>query len=220
MRRPILLLVAVAMTAVLLARSAAPVAHACSGGGHPVETSDVIVAGRISGWSPIENATRFQGGPDIPFDDPNYYGPYDPIRVQLEVERVYKGNVPQRINLVDGSSLSGNQWWGASGACGAFDFDPTGKYVVFGLSIDDFGRYRSNRLLNFYIGDQPPTDYSSRFMTDLSVLLPGYAPSVAAEKSTDSDTSSLLPVAAAAGVAITLVVLLAAAFAWRRRAGT
>jgi hypothetical protein len=214
MRRLLLLLLVVATTAMILPPGGATVAHACSGGGKPVEDSDVIVGGRVAGWTRIANFTQFKGGPELPFDDPNWYGAYEPIRVELAVDRVYKGTAPPTVEIIDGSSLLGNQWVGASGACGAFDSDPTGKYIIFGLAIDDFGHYRSNRLLNFHIGDNPPTDYSSsRFLGDLETLLPGSPPLVTSPSS--SDSAPVLPIVTA-GLVIPFAFLLGAALLWRR----
>jgi hypothetical protein len=137
----------------------APLTHACSVGEDfdPIAASDVIVGGRITGWELIENVTRWdpKSGEPEPTDDPNYFEAptYDPIRLNVTVDKVYKGSVPASIELVAANTyeiLDGQgNWVGASGACGAFDSDPTGHYWILGLNEDDFGRLRPSRVLVF-----------------------------------------------------------------------
>jgi len=156
----------------------------------PIAESDVIVSGRFTSWHLIEDATRLDDERlklDHNYyleiqDDPKYYGPYDPIRVQMSVDRVYKGSAFETIEVVDGASLEVYDhdpeyvWVGASGACGTFDFDPTGSYAVIGLTRANDGSFRAGRFRLFYIGPQPPETYDSRPLSYVAPLLPGTLP--------------------------------------------
>ncbi|MEX1253974.1 MAG: hypothetical protein WEE64_06510 [Dehalococcoidia bacterium] len=127
-------------------------AFACSAGPEydPVATSDVIVEGRFLGYDVL---------PDTPPGNNNYLT----VRVKMDVAHVLKGSVAgDVIALVDPFSLSlplsGHtkyEWIGSSGACGAFNEDPTGQYAVMGLSRNDDGTYRPSLLDSFYIGEGP-----------------------------------------------------------------
>ena len=134
----------------LVAYSLAPTpAYACSAGPDfdPIATSDVIVEGRFLDW---------ELAPDLNRGDA-YLG----IRVEMAVQRVWKGQVAgEIITMVDSASLGppypGHdeyEWIGASGACGAFDADPTGLYAIMGLSQRDDGTFGPSRFLYFYLGD-------------------------------------------------------------------
>ena len=84
-------------------------ARACSAGPDydPVADSEVIVAGRFTGWRLLENARRWDPKTEAePIDDPKYYGSYDAIRVHMVVDRVYKGAVAPAIEMVAGNTLS------------------------------------------------------------------------------------------------------------------
>lgn len=128
----------------------APPIHACSVGPDydPVTASDVIVGGRITGWSVIKNATTWgpKANDPVPADDPNYYGLATPIRLTMAVDQVYKGRAPERLDMVADNTfvrLGNHDYWvGSDGSCGAFDWDPTGQYWILGLSNDEFGRHR------------------------------------------------------------------------------
>ena len=82
------------------------------------------------------------------------------IRVEMAVQRVWKGQIAEEvITMLDSASLGppypGHdeyEWVGASGACGAFDADPTGFYAIMGLSQRDDGTFGSSRFLVFYLG--------------------------------------------------------------------
>ena len=124
--------------------------HACSGGPdwNPVAESEVILSGVIQGWE----ETTIEGFPE---------GAHvKPIRVDLAVEERLKGEAPSRFSFVDTGSLTNvpagqePMWSGSSGACGAFNADPTGMYVFMGFSRDETGTRRSNLLTTFYIGDR------------------------------------------------------------------
>jgi hypothetical protein len=209
MKRVLLPLAALAIAGLLLPTGTPP-AYACSVGPDydPIDESDGIVEGRITGWSPIENVTRWdpKTGPE-PLNDPNYYGPYDPIRVHMQVERVYKGVAPRQLDVVDGASLEiydhepRHVWVGASGACGAFDFDPTGVYAVLGLRKDAFGRYRPSLPLVFFIGDDPEGEHYDRALERLASLAPGTLPSSGGPPPESSRFAIPLP-AVATGLAL------------------
>jgi hypothetical protein len=83
----------------------------------------------------------------------------------MSVDRVYKGSSAAEIELFAANTLSVStqggassyQWVGSSGACGAFDSDPTGGYFILGLFRDELGRLHPSLPLMFYFGPQPPT---------------------------------------------------------------
>ena len=130
----------------------------------------------------------------------------------MTVDRVYKGTVPTRIQMVAGNTIlvgATNQWVGASGACGAFDADPTGQYGILGLYLDNFGRYRPHRLRMLYIGEEPPAEYTTSRLNLLTPLLPGHSP--------DSPRTDF-PYIPAVSLAVLgpLAFLAGAALLWRR----
>ena len=122
--------------------------YACSAGPDfdPIATSDVIVEGRFLDWELAPELNRGDA----------YLG----IRVEMAVQRVWKGQIAEEvITMLDSASLGppypGHdeyEWVGASGACGAFDADPTGFYAIMGLSQRDDGTFGSSRFLVFYLG--------------------------------------------------------------------
>lgn len=202
--------------------SATP-AEACSAGPDydPIADSEVIVAGRFTGWQLIENARRWDPKTDDePIDDPNYYGPYEPIRVHMEVERIYKGTAANTLEVMDGASLHVYDhepryvWAGSSGACGVFDEDPTDQYAILGLNKDAFGRYRPNLTRVFYLGDNPPSQFDSPRLSRLAPLMPGSLP-ISGEPSSTRADFPYLPAAIAATLG-PLAFLAGAAFVWRR----
>ncbi len=145
-------------------------AQACSAGPDydPIAESELIVGGHITGWQLVENVRRWdpRSSEPEPTGDPNYWGPasFDPIRLAMSVDRVYKGTSAAEIEPFSANTMSilaegganKYQWVGASGACGAFDSDPTGGYFILGLASDQFGRLHPSILRTFYIGPQPP----------------------------------------------------------------
>ena len=205
----------------------APSALACSAGSDfdPIAASDVIVAGRITGWRllldrpPSSDKTQ-----PTPGGDPRYEGPYDPIAVDMTVDRVYKGSAPATIEMVSGSTLEAESpagpfhWIGAGGACGPFDADPTGMYAILGLSTND-GLYSPNRLLVFFLGPQPQGAQYDVALQRLAALAPGALPLGGGPPFADEgrgQTGVLLTAGAAAAV-----LLAASAFGFdiRRCAG-
>jgi hypothetical protein len=125
-------------------------ALACSTGPdfNPVRESDLIVEGRIAGYEATSDVAEYN---------------FLPVEVSVVIERTLKGNASGTIAIVDDSSLAAPRpgltesprWEGSSGACGAFDLDPTGKWIVMGLSIAEDGTYSSSRILTFYLGNGP-----------------------------------------------------------------
>ena len=119
----------------------------CSAGDDwdPVEASEVIVGGRIASWE----------------RRPDRDGAYGAVELHIEVADVWKGALGASDEIIDAASFQDDlpgeapRWVGAAGACGALDSDPTGKYAVFGLSRDEKGYLRTNRLTTFWLDDAP-----------------------------------------------------------------
>lgn len=157
-------LVALALVALLL--GAAQPAYACSVAADfdAVGAAEVIVAGRMVRWEPLERT-----------DD----NPFTPVRVEMAVDRVFKGDGVETIQFVDQSSLMGdgaNQTWqGMSGACGAFNEDPAGQYAVLGLSKNEDGTYAASGPLVFFIGAEPAGDAYTQAVSRIAGAL-GTAP--------------------------------------------
>ncbi len=203
-----LLLVLGALAVAGLGAAGPKSAFACSVGPDfdAVESADIIVAGRVTGWELITHFTRWDPkSAEPPVDDRNYYGPYQPIRLYLEVERVYKGPRVTSIGIIDAASLEiydgVQQWVGSSGTCGAFDSDPSGQYVILGLGHDRFGRYRPSLPLAFFVGAEPAGDRYERAL-----------------KRVNAEAGDDFPWLPAAVVAVLgpLAFLAGAAFLWRR----
>ncbi len=190
MKRLLLPLAAVAIAGLIGPVGVRP-AYACSAGPDwdPIAESDIIVGGRITGWELIEKGQDS----DPKTGEPVVDGPYDPIRVEMAVARVYKGSAPANIRVIDAASLLGDEWVGASGACGPFDSDPTGMYFIMGLRIDDLDRYRPNRLLVFHAGQEPAESYDDLPLSYLAPLLPGALPTSGGPPPEVAPSSSAAP---------------------------
>jgi hypothetical protein len=191
-------------------------AYACSAGPDydPVAASDVIVKGRFLGYEVLPDAPL----PGLAEDDPKYdftRDAYVPVRVDMAVERVLKGQVQGSIiTLVDPVSLEppypGHdtyEWIGASGACGAFDWDPTGKYAVMGLFELDDGTYRPHRMLWFSVGDSPQGEWYQYALERIASFpgaagLPALGSGPAGSSGASAATIVAAGVAAAAGIAL------------------
>jgi hypothetical protein len=197
----------------------APAAFACSYDADfdPVRDSEVIVGGRFVGWELIEDAIRWDPKRGMnPPDDPRFYGPYDPIRLSMAVDRVYKGTAPANVEMVSGNTYNGGQWIGSSGACGAFDSDPTRRYAILGLTTDKYGRYHPSLGRVFFLGDDAPRDFSAGFVSRLANLRPG-SPTTEVSSSTPQSADFPTVPAAVAAVLGPLVFLAASAFLLPRR---
>ena len=140
----------VALLAVILSPLIIPKAvFACSTGPdfNPVESSEVIVMGTVTGWEEVSSPS----GPPT----------FQPIRLAIQVDRMLKGPPADVLYAYDVASLIrhdqgpiAGKWAGAGGACGALDHDPAGKYVVLGLWRSEDGSLVTNRLRTFFIGDK------------------------------------------------------------------
>jgi hypothetical protein len=183
--------------------------YGCSYFGDLVEDSDVIVAGRFSGWELDTGAL----GTHV-YDPPLTGGlvvDSAGVRAEFAVDRILKGRADEEITIKSGNTVDVYDhepkyvWVGPKGACGAFADDPTGKYAILGLSRDDEGSLRVAIFSWFYSGDDLPTDYSDRSLSRLSPLRPGYSPG----------GDILWPVVVLAALS-PLPFLAALAFMWRR----
>lgn len=179
--------------------------YACSGGpdcAAIMPNADLIVEGRILAWEPAPDYERF--------------GMFTPISVTVDVERVFKGEVLPGFAMIDATSLEVRtgerqlRWYGGSGACGSFDEDPTGLYIIAALYRDDRGYYRMNRLANAFLGYEPggeQYDYAvARLTYEVGPPVTGTVDTrVAASRGPDSYLSLAGGVLAAAGGAVFLV---------------
>ncbi len=191
--------------------------HACSAGPDfdPVLESDVIVEGRFLSWELAPKANRTSI--------------FLAVRVEMAVERVWKGVVANDvISLVDRNTLErlpnemDVRWIGSSGSCGAFNFDPTGRYGIMGLTRLEDGTYMPSLLKVFFIadgphgeGDQPRPDAYQEVIDNLQAH-PGLTslPTLGTGPTPTRTTQHFIAAVAALGVA-----LLAASFAIRSGTG-
>lgn len=134
------------LLASLFAALPARPAFACSVGPdwNPVAESDIIISGVVTGWQRVPHPA---GSPDMGFDA---------IRLSIAVEDVLKGEAGGNLAAVDTASLHKDtgQWLGSSGACGAFNADPTGLYVFLGLRRAEDGSLRTSLPQMFFIGER------------------------------------------------------------------
>ena len=162
------------------------VAHACSCADcDPVADAPVIVGGWIESWSEH---------PAAQFVPPGFMA----ITTDLRVAQVFKGQIQSTVEVVDHASLSVAPpgWFGGSGACGSFDEDPKGKYVILGLSTyePDPSLMASNRIWLFYIGDAPQGEAYERALERLAPLGPPAPPAVGNSSTTGADDLPVLAV--------------------------
>jgi len=121
-------------------------AATCSAGPDwdPIAESHVVVGGQILGWDPAPGVS----GPPL----------FTPVRLHMRIDHVWKGALAGRP-IYDNASLSASgypaRWIGSSGACGAFDDDPAGKYAVLGLVESGAGALLTSRLRIFYLDERP-----------------------------------------------------------------
>ena len=122
-----------------------------------VSDSDVIVAGRFQGWQEANDLAIVED--------------FTPIRVNMTVDRAFKGDVPGEIEIVDTRSLISyggeSAWTGTS--CGTFDSDPTGMYGILGLTKagDD---YQASFFSRFYIGADPQGERYDTWLARLETI--------------------------------------------------
>lgn len=122
--------------------------------GYNINQNDVIVEGWVENVEIAESVTR---------------DTFLPVRVTLHVLRSWKGQAPARIMFTDHASyvansagLGGGVWSGSSGACGALDVDPTGKYglIVFRWMN---GELATSNVQGAVFGDGPADPLVERF---------------------------------------------------------
>jgi len=202
MRRPFLLLVAVAMTAALLARTAAPAVYACTCPPYPTETDAIIYSLHFSDVVVVGTVLEL-------VDDIDEYAPDKDAHVG--VERYLKGTGPQDLVADDGIG---------GGDCGFIGDYMVGRKWVFFLQGD---AYRTGMCL----GNREATD---EYVAAIEAVLnptptpspsPTASPSPAALPDTGDHSRSVgdaFPLAAAA-VALPLAFLLGAAFVRLRPGG-
>lgn len=151
--RLLLILVLAGVAATIAAVADVDMAGACSCGNDcegAVHQADLIVEGRITAW---ERAPGYFG---------DEYTSYVPILLRMDVKRVFKGTTAVPLVLVDSASLTiisedgtKTAWVGAAGACGSFDEEPTGLYVIAALYRDQRGNYRMSRITTVFLGQEP-----------------------------------------------------------------
>lgn len=174
----------------------------------PVRDASIIVGGRIGNWQRIS------------IERPPETSSLAPISFELTVEHVYKGSAPPSLTLIDLASLDAYSsdenptWAGGSGACGSFDWDPTGQYLIAVISPSSHvpGAYGVSRIGTFYIGDAPEGEWYERALARLAPLGPPSPPN--AGNSPPPGGAPLAPLGAAL---IACSVILAAAATARRR---
>jgi len=130
-----------------------PAAHACSPDPdyNPAKSADLIVAGRVTGWR--EAGSEF--------------GVPSPIVIQIAVDEVIKGPPRSQVDFIDlwsfDSRLGEQAWSNAMSPCGnQFGSDPTGDYLVMGLSESEDEEGTFYRGTVFFRGSDPKGgDYES-----------------------------------------------------------
>ena len=167
LRAVLLASVVVASAGISVITSPPSVASACSCPDcDPVRDAWIIVGGRIGKWQRIS------------IERPPETSSLAPISVEFTVEHVYKGSAPASLTLIDLASLDtyssddNPRWAGGSGACGSFDWDPTGQYFIAAISPSNHvpGAYGVGRIGTFYIGDEPKGEWYERALARLAPL--------------------------------------------------
>jgi hypothetical protein len=137
-------------------------AYACSAGDDfdPIGSADLVVGGWITGWHERPELSTM--------------GELQAVEVEINVERVFKGPLPADLVIVDTGSYFPRAagWYGGSGACGSFDADPSGLYVVAGLTWAEDGTYRMNRLRTLFLGQTASGLYYDKAVTRLTQIAP------------------------------------------------
>ncbi len=202
-QRCVPVLIAAVLLGLLIPTLARPVV-ACSAGPdfNPVAGSDLIVAGRITGWELAAPVLVSPPPPDLA---------NAAMHITMQVDHVRKGSAPPRVTFLDFGSpraaeLARVRYPGLSvgvGGCPVFESDPTGLYAVLGLVRAEGGRYQANRLLTFYAGDAPAGPAYDRALAELASLGPARLPvtgtSLGADRGTDARSLVVLVLLAAGG---------------------
>ncbi len=177
-------------------------AYACTPPGPGFDAfglSSLVIEGRITGWG-------------VPPESPNEG--LLPIVLQMDVERVWKGLGGRSVTVVDHDSLvwsRGEATWGPGGLCSAFYEDPTGSYVILGLTQRDDGTYQPGLWTTFFRGDGPEGERYESAVAYLAGRQAGITlPSTGAGPARSTPTHHL-----GAVIAIVGATLLAASFAIR-----
>ncbi len=200
--RGLVLALALSLAAAIGTAGTAPRAVlACSCGNECeriVHEADLIVEGRITGWE--------RTGPD---PGP---GAWIPITVSMDVARVYRGAVPTPFRMTDLASLitfnvNGDHlsWGGAGGACGSFDEDPPGRYIIAALYRRPDGSFQMGRPATVFLADNPGGDYYDAVVQKLTANVG--PPAAGSGHATPARSASLSPPA----IAVSLVLLAASA---------
>jgi len=199
-KRLLLPLSFLALTSVLW-ESVTP-AHACISDPDfdPISASDVIVAGRFTGWEPAPDI-------QIPEESREYVSPAVPVRVHMAVDQTWRRDLPPQIDVVDVRAVdidprNGEYSWRYSVwewpyLAGSTE-PPTGKYVIMGLEDADDGTLRE--VWTFFAGDEPSGERWDGAIAKMSSLPKSDFP---------------YPVAVALAVIGPLAFLVGAAFLWR-----
>jgi hypothetical protein len=198
MTRPLLILFAAALTAAVLARSAAPVAACtCAPPELPDEvlSADWIVVGEITDVLNLKSGSGSAPNPDI--------------NAIVDVERYLKGSGPELLEVDDS---------GSSGPCSFFDEgDRNQRYVLFLANAGSHATVRGCSYSAPLTG--PGVSVNSQEQLQTIESLAGQLPRTGGPpKSVAGNDPPVLPITAAA-IAVPLAFLLAAAFAWPRRRG-
>jgi hypothetical protein len=150
-------LAAIAFAAVAFLASPATPAAACTPvpGYDAIQSSPLIVEGRVLGWHDVGNTQ---------------------IQYELAVDRVLKGDATHAgttLQVRDFGSYDRGQWVTSGGLCGTFAGDPTGNWVVMGLSMQD-GSWRSELRTSLYNAPQPGSSgYDETIARILDATAPG-----------------------------------------------
>ena len=189
----------VAAAVIAAGHASAPTAFACSADEtwDPRAESDVIIGGQVLGYEVLPEPSA---------------GIYQKVRLNIRIDHVWKGGVSGR-EIVDGASyvLREDRWLGSGGACGAFDDDPAGRYVVLGLYDSGQGQLLTTSLRTFYIGDDPYNPASVVGFGRFPLGLP-----LAGGHDSPTFDWGVMPTAVALGVLALAVTLLGAGVRLRR----
>ena len=185
---------------VLAAALAAPLliparpARACSPDADydPVASSEVIVAGWLTGWRLLPKGAS---------------SAFTPVQVTMTVHRLYKGAAPAMLTFIDertymelpatGTSPAQAIWAASAGACGTFGSEPTGKYAVMGFAYAEDGTLRASGPRTFYLDGQGvgAGEWHERARERLAALGPGRLPRTGAASADPEPRLALSPTA-------------------------
>lgn len=152
----------------------------------PVAEAELVVGGRVISWQRLPA-------------DAN--APFVPVRVTLVVAQSWKGEAGPTVSFIDRTSLASGSaqelWVGSGGACGVFDAEPTGQYLVLGLDREPNGTYRASLPLRFFGGAEPAGPVYEQAVARLDALAQQSTPTTDVLPTSPSSPTSLPPSAAA-----------------------